>query len=167
MMTPRPIDNCYWVVPGKLLAGEYPRNLDDASSPQKMARLTDAGVSVFIDLTEAGELSPYAQWLDEASHQRFAVVDRSVPRSPSLTTEILDAIDHHISEGRTVYLHCWGGIGRTGTIVGCWLSRQGYPGQAGLGRLEELWQQCPKSRYRRSPETQEQRDYVLNWEENR
>ena len=167
MMTPRPIDNCYWVVPGKLLAGEYPRNLDDASSPQKIARLTDVGVSVFIDLTEAGELSPYAQWLDGASHHRFAVVDASVPRSASLTTEILDAIDHHISEGRTVYLHCWGGIGRTGTIVGCWLARHGHPGQVGLGRLEELWQQCPKSRYRKSPETQEQRDYVLDWQENR
>ena len=26
-----PIDNSYWVVPGQLLAGEYPRNIDDAS----------------------------------------------------------------------------------------------------------------------------------------
>ena len=62
-MLSRPIENCYWVVPGKLLAGEYPRNQDDASSPEKIARLTDAGVSVFIDLTEQGELSPYQRWL--------------------------------------------------------------------------------------------------------
>ncbi len=49
----RPIENCYWVAPGKLLAGEYPRNLDDESSPDKIARLIDAGISAFIDLTEA------------------------------------------------------------------------------------------------------------------
>ena len=74
MMTPRPIDNCYWVVPGKLLAGEYPRNVDDASSQQKIARLTDAGVSVFIDLTEAGELSPYTQ-LSRVNHSCRFIVD--------------------------------------------------------------------------------------------
>ena len=167
MMAHRPIDNCYWVVPGKLLAGEYPRNCDDATSPQKVAHLTDAGVSAFIDLTEAGELSQYEQWLEGASHQRFAVADGSVPESPALTTEILDAIDHHIDAGRTVYAHCWGGVGRTGTIVGCWLARHGYAGQAALERLQQLWQQCPKSRYRKSPETSEQRDYILGWQENR
>jgi hypothetical protein len=88
----RPIDNCYWVLPGKLLAGEYPRNLDDASSPQKIARLTDAGITAFIDLTEENALSPYAQWLDTASHQRVAITDASVPSSLNWTVEILETI---------------------------------------------------------------------------
>ena len=165
MQTPRPIDNCYWVVDGQLLAGEYPRNFDEASSPQKMARLTDAGVAAFIDLTEPGELAPYSQWLDGVAYQRFPIRDASTPRSAALTVEILDAIDHHVTEGRTVYVHCWGGIGRTGTIIGCWLSRHGREGPAALETLNDLWQQCPKSRSRKSPETPEQRDYVLNWRE--
>ena len=50
-----PIANSYWVVPGKLLAGEYPINLDEASSRAKMGCLTTAGVRAFIDLTEEGE----------------------------------------------------------------------------------------------------------------
>ena len=29
--------------------------------------------------------------------------------------EILDAVDRALAAGRNVYLHCWGGIGRTGT----------------------------------------------------
>ena len=33
----RPIENCYWVLPGKLLAGEYPRNKDESSSELKLA----------------------------------------------------------------------------------------------------------------------------------
>ena len=168
---PRPIEHCYWVptgemFPGKLLAGEYPRNLDEASSRVKLAQLADAGVTAFIDLTEADEwLEPYAQLLDGPSHERFAICDVSVPASPELTTAALDAIDHHLAAGRTVYVHCWGGVGRTGTIIGCWLARHGAPGDAALERLEELWQGNPKSRTRQSPETEAQREYVRDWRE--
>ena len=63
-VTARPIEHCYWVVPGKVLAGEYPRDLTAAVS--KLARLTDAGVTAFIDLTEDGELKPYAHLLEGA-----------------------------------------------------------------------------------------------------
>lgn len=167
---PRPIEHCYWVptgeMPGKLLAGEYPRNLDEASSRVKLAQLADAGVTAFIDLTEADEwLEPYAQLLDGPSHERFAIRDVSIPASPELTIAALDAIDGHLAAGRTVYVHCWGGVGRTGTIIGCWLARHGEPGDAALERLQELWQSNPKSRTRQSPETDEQRRYVRDWRE--
>ena len=84
-MESTPIENCYWVVPGKLLAGEYPRNRNDESSSEKLSRLIGAGITAFIDLTEEGELEPYAQWLGTASHQRFPIHDASVPDSLSLT----------------------------------------------------------------------------------
>ena len=32
-----------------------------------------------------------------------------------------------------MYLHCWGGVGRTGTVVGCWLVRHGRTGDEALG----------------------------------
>ena len=85
--------------------------------------------------------------------------------SPALTKDILNTIDDHINRGRIVYVHCWGGVGRTGTIVGCWLARRGYEGHAALSTLQELWRQCPKSVHRNSPETEEQRQYILNWKE--
>ena len=162
---PRPIENCYWVIPGKLLAGEYPRNRDEASSRAKLAQLTDAGVAAFIDLTESDDhLEPYDQLLDGPSHERFAIRDVSVPASPELTRDALDAIDGHLAAGRTVYVHCWGGVGRTGTIIGCWLARHyGEPGPAALERLRGLWRANPKSRRRQSPETDEQREYVRGW----
>ena len=37
--------------------------------------------------------------------------------------QILDAIDRGIARGHAVYVHCWGGKGRTGTVVGCHLIR--------------------------------------------
>lgn len=163
----RPIENCYWVEPGKLLAGEYPRNADETSSRAKVDALLAAGVKAFIDLTEKEDgLAPYSHFLDGASHEPFPIKDISVPDAPEWTREILDAIDHHISVGRTVYVHCWGGVGRTGVIVGCWLSRHGYPGESALARLRELWRRCPKSSVRaQSPETREQERYVIQWRE--
>jgi protein-tyrosine phosphatase len=162
----RPIKHCYWVLPDRFLAGEYPRNIDDESSQRKIAALITAGVSAFIDLTEEGELHPYAPLLDPypgVFHHRFEIRDVSIPNTQQ-TTQILDAIDDYIAQEKMVYVHCWGGVGRTGVIVGCWLARHGYPGKAALHRLrEELWPACPKSAYRRSPETCEQKQYIREW----
>jgi protein-tyrosine phosphatase len=166
IMASQPIEQCYLVVPGKFLAGEYPRDKDKNSSISKINSLIGARVSAFIDLTEKDEgLFPYSELIGTASHQRFPIPDVSIPESSAVTVAVLDAIDHHISLGRVVYLHCWGGVGRTGVMVGCWLSRHGYKGQAALDRLHRLWQKCPKSAYRRSPETKEQEQYILRWEE--
>lgn len=165
-MTKRPIEHCYWIVPRRFLAGEYPRNLDPHSSVEKIEALLAAGVNAFIDLTrEDDRLLPYSSMLKEAVYQNFPIGDVSIPGSPEVTVAILDAIDEHLREGRVIYLHCWGGIGRTGTIVGCWLVRHGLDGGAALARLGELFSHCPKAAYRRSPETQEQEDYILNWQE--
>jgi len=164
----QPIENCYWVVPGKFLAGEYPRNKDEASSRAKIDALISSGVTNFIDLTEEDEnLLPYKALLEKASHERFPIRDVSVPNSPGTTVTILDTIDRHIWKERIVYLHCWGGIGRTGMIVGCWLARHGLEGELALLRLRELWRQCPKSSFRKSPETKEQERYILNWKKDR
>jgi protein-tyrosine phosphatase len=164
----QPIKNCYWVVPGKLLAGEYPGDEDVKTSRSKIDALIHSGVTAFVDLTEEDEgLLPYSGFLNKVSHQRFSIRDHSIPRSAALTIAILDAIDNHISKGGVVYVHCWGGVGRTGVIVGCWLARHGYKGKAALARLRELWKQCPKSAYLNSPETRQQEQYILRWEEAR
>jgi len=162
----QPIKHCYWVLPGQFLAGEYPRTTEEASSRVKLRALQQAGITVFIDLTTAHDgLLPYADLLETATHHHFPIRDFSVPDSPDVTAAILDAIDAHLQRGEKVYLHCWGGVGRTGVIVGCWLARHGYPGEAALIRLRELWQQCPKSATRQSPETSEQESYICNWME--
>ncbi len=97
---------------------------------------------------------------------RHPIVDVSVPRSPGEMAGILDAIDSALAQGRNVYLHCWGGVGRTGTVVGCWLVRHGRTGNEALAELGELWRGVEKSRYRPvSPETREQREYVRQWAE--
>jgi len=161
-----PIHNSYWVVPGQFLAGEYPRDVDTVSSRTKMTALQEAGITLFIDLTHEDDLlDSYSEFLITAQHIPFPIRDVSVPESLEMTVEILDTIDAEIARSGVVYVHCWGGVGRTGVIVGCWLARHGYPGQAALDRLHALWKECPKSKDRSSPETDEQVRYILNWME--
>ena len=159
----KPIEQSYWVEEGWLLAGEYPRTLEESTTRERIRAFEEAGISAFIDLTEEGELLSYSHYLETASHQRFPIPDVSVPASERSVIETLDAIDRHLDAGRSVYVHCWGGVGRTGVIVGCWLARHGLPGETALQRLRKLWASCPKSSHRNSPETPEQEDYILNW----
>jgi protein-tyrosine phosphatase len=166
MIIHKPIENSYWVVPGRFLSGEYPRGIDEEYSRVKINALANAGITVFIDLTDNNDnLLPYSYLLETAIHMRFPIRDVSIPASTDVTAAILDTIDHHIEQGGMVYLHCWGGIGRTGVIVGCWLARHGFQGEAALVRLRELWKHCPKSVYRLSPETEEQEQYIVAWKE--
>ena len=83
----KPDPNTYWVVPGKLLAGEYPGARDPEEALRRLRRFLQAGVRHFIDLTEAGELEPYAELLREegsceTSYERFPIRDLSVPDEP-------------------------------------------------------------------------------------
>ena len=170
----RLLPNSYWIAPGRFAAGEFPGAKDPAEAARKLRTLLSAGIDHFIDLTEPGELVPYveiakeeARCLDTAvGYERHPVIDQCVPSSPGQMTRILYAIDAAICDGKTVYLHCWGGVGRTGTVVGCWLVRHGRTGDAALRQIAEWWQGVEKV-YRKpiSPETSEQHEYVRDWTE--
>jgi ADP-ribosyl-[dinitrogen reductase] hydrolase len=169
----RPIPNSYWVRAGSLAAGEYPGNLDRDTARRRVLLLLDAGVTFFLDLTtEDDKLASYADILDEEAarlgllvvHRRLPIRDLGVPRTEGEMLDILDAIDGALDAGHTVYAHCWGGIGRTGTVVGCHLVRHGLSGDEALRELAALWQHVEKvQRCPRSPETDEQREYVRTW----
>ena len=175
MQLDRPISNSYWVRPGRLLAGEHPGAWDDRQSRPRLRQLLEAGVTFFLDLTEAGEygLEPYVNLLrDEAvalgrevEHRRMPIQDRGTPTSGQMT-HILDSIDAALATGQTVYVHCYAGIGRTGTVVGCFLVRDGKSGQAALEEIARLRREIP-SGWATSPETGAQRRMVRDWPEGR
>ena len=175
---PRPNPNTYWVVPRKFLAGEYPGNEDPGKAREKISRFLEFGIRHFIDLTEPGEygLLPYEAILSEESpaanvtstYQRFPIRDNSVPSDSKHLAEILFAIDRRIREGGTVYLHCWGGVGRTGLVVACWLQEHGRTPDDALAELSAKWSTVEKI-YRKpeSPETPTQVDWVRIWPQRR
>lgn len=170
----RPMPETYWVIPGRLLAGEYPySHFAPEATRQRLDAFLEAGFNTFINLTCRGELEDYEILLDEEAGYyssaveclRFAIGDFGLPE-PELMSAILDAIDVALGQERKVYLHCLGGIGRTGTVVGCYLVRHGFTGRQALRQLAEWWREVPKSvRHPRSPETASQANFVLRWQE--
>ena len=166
-----PFEKSYWVVPGKFLAGEYPAvHFFEEQTRTRIGHMLDAGIRVFIDLTQIGQLEPYesilheqANWQDvEVKYHHFPIHDFDIPSKPEMIA-ILDTIDTALKDGKGVYVHCWGGIGRTGTVVGCYLVRQGMDGNSALEEIAHLRRDMPNA-WMRSPESDPQEDMILNWD---
>lgn len=166
---PRPIPDSYWILPGKLCAGEYPGAKTAAETRIKLRHFLDAQINCFFDLTEAGELIEYAPILyakaeargQTVEHVRWPIRDLGIPTSSDLRG-LLDAIDAKLAAGHRVYFHCWGGIGRTGTVAGCWLVRHGLTPDDALATIARLRRGTPDAR-RTSPETAAQVQMVRGW----
>ena len=164
-----PLPNSYWILPGRLLAGEYPGDRRPSRAEEKLNLLVDAGIRTFVDLTESHELTPYEAWLESEAdarglavrYQRFPIEDLNVP-TVSRMRDILAEITRAVEAAAPVYVHCWGGIGRTGTVVGCWLVERGHTGVSALEHLDELGMRSEKKR-RPSPEMPEQLEFVRTW----
>ena len=169
-----PTSSSYWGVPGLLLAGAYPGDPDPDEHQAKVQALLSAGIRTFINLMEQQETNyagePFVPYQDLASQlcpdvhcYRHAIRDLSAP-TPALMTEILDAIDASLAAGSPVYVHCWGGVGRTGTVIGCWLLRHGHAApDSVLDVLMTLRKQDRERRHRMSPESAEQQRFVKRW----
>ena len=169
-----PFDRSYWVLPGRLLAGCYPGEISQDAAASNLRALVSAGIHTCLDLTEENELNiagypsmSYEQeWKkltsDESSYYRRSIRDRYVPSLGKMKS-ILDLIDSEIQRNRPVYVHCLGGIGRTGTVVGCWLARHDIAsGSDVFAYIRKLRKHEPYVGLD-SPQTMAQYDMVRRW----
>jgi hypothetical protein len=163
-MTP-PLPNTYWVIPGTLLAGEHPFGESPVDAHNRLAALRTAGINYFIDLTEPQEMPNYRLLLPRQSeYVRRAIPDTSVPKEATLMQDIQSLIETARANERGIYVHCRAGIGRTGTVVGCFLVEQGLAGPAAIKELNRLWRQSERSKsWPKVPQTEVQAEYVRRW----
>ena len=173
-----PFNRSYWVVPGKLLAGCYPGSDDPIEQERNLKGLIQVGIRHVISLLEPQEYKrqddpfpPYADHMESiaktmkisVTFDQISIKDFSVPTERQMV-RILNQIDMCIKYDKPVYLHCWGGKGRTGTVVGCYLARHGLAaGNDVIQMIRELRKDtadCTDP----SPETKEQINMVVNWE---
>jgi len=171
-MTNLPIPESYWVEEGRFLAGEHAGSFSPESTRVRFNAFLKAGINTFVDLTQPNELPSYEsilmqeaqEWGLRGSYHRFAIYDHSVPSKETMKI-ILDTIDIALHNGSSVYVHCWGGVGRTGVVVGCYLIRHGLTPQAALERVQKLFKTRPQTYFPTSPETREQFEFVRLWRE--
>jgi len=173
-----PFDRSYWVVPGKFLAGCYPGSKDKKESESRLAALVQIGIKHVISLMEPGEYDqlgkPFAPYVDQMeaiaqSLKRSVTFDQLPIKDLSVPTErqmirILNQIDICMKSDKPVYLHCWGGRGRPGTVVGCYLVRCGLDlANRAIELIRQLRADTSDSSLP-SPETEDQVKMVLSWQ---
>jgi protein-tyrosine phosphatase len=166
-----PFDNPYWVIPNQFLAGEHPVEISEDLTSARLSALLQVGVRTFVNLTEKREkLQSYSQRVRTMASDkgigievlRIPIPDRHVPPVETLRS-ILDVIDASIASGQPVFVHCFAGIGRTGTIVGCHPMRHGRAtGQDVLANISEFRSLMPGGD-EASPHTIEQVQLVKAW----
>jgi hypothetical protein len=161
----RPLINSYWVIPGRLLAGEHPAGNTEPDSLARLERLHGAGIDFYVDLTEEGELPDYRGLLPgRIEYLRSAITDTYVPYNVSQTQELMAAIRAALARERRVYVHCRAGIGRTGLVIGCFLAEEAKDGKKALKQLNRLWRQSARAQtWPQVPQTPEQADYIRHW----
>jgi hypothetical protein len=171
-----PFRGSYWVVPNVLAAGPHPLGVFEPAPPDIAERFIACNVCHFVDLTETGEYPSYLDaWHlidgtspnDIFSYRQFPIRDFDVP-SKDLAVKILNYIDERIAEGNSaVYIHCYAGLGRTGTIVGLYLARHAIAvGKAALAKIRALRGGLPEPlRSADSPQSVTQLLMVTRWQE--
>lgn len=166
-----PFEKSYWVQPNKLIVGQIPASSQLKDTELKLHKLIQFNVKAVINLMESNERNrngelffDYADYLSKngvLTHS-YPIKDLSIPSVKTMES-ILNCIDEYLLNDKIIYLHCWGGVGRTGTAVGCYLKQQGLADNASIFKQIETLKVNSALSHRNSPETNEQRNFVINW----
>ena len=105
----RPPFNYTWIEQGKILAGSIPTSQDD------IQQLRNMGVMSILSLTRrsiAREVN-----LGVINWHQSAIPDNGIPENEETTLDATKFISLCYDDYPAVYVHCRGGIGRTGLIL--------------------------------------------------
>lgn len=190
-------EHANWLIPGRLMLGRYPfvspvycPSLSDGHA--QLRSLLEVGINTFVCLQSElppqdapwpsqgiavpgfqGAFQPYGAAACEGAEEelRFLhspIADLGTPGLAELSALVRD-LKQRILRDEKIYLHCWGGRGRSGVVGACLLGAldDTLSPQEALDAVQRGYSlrasRLDVGALSRSPQTPEQRDFVLRW----
>jgi len=151
----------YWLDdawPGRIALSARPRGGDWLAGEVNDWKRNGIGAVVSLlepeeerDLDLRGEAAEVRrQGMDFVS---LPIPDRQVPKSEAGLADALEKVEHSLSNGANVLIHCRQGVGRTGLVGACLLVKKGMSPGAAVEKITA-------AREVAVPETEEQRESI-------
>lgn len=121
------MDSGNWLYPDRLLACAYPWGADGLSA------LAEQGISVVVNLHERAH-DPARLASLGLTEIHLPVPDFTAPMADQLARGV-HAINRALVDGKRVAVHCAAGLGRTGTLLACYLVSTGLEPKTAIARI--------------------------------
>ncbi len=150
--------------------GEYPVwDWDKGVRKRQLGLYTDFGITDFLDLTESGEMPPYAEFLPSGVRRHtFPFPDGGIPKNVESVVDLFRWMETLFAEHPDcrLYIHCHGGVGRTGTIVSCYyIWFEHLSSDEAIAKMRSRFAFHGRSSWMRAPENRQQEDFIRRFAE--
>lgn len=129
----RNLGNFSFLIRNQLAGSAHPGVGGDLGD--SLVELQDNGIGAIMTLTEYPLDSPLIQEFGMAN-LHLPIQDFSAPTMEQVR-QAMDFIRENLSRKTAVLVHCFGGYGRTGTILACHLVTLGHPADEAISMVRE------------------------------